>query len=51
MSTTFQATVVYIIQNNQAVRNGAVPQKAMVKRCEIQIGSQEIVMVGKWKKF
>ena len=38
----------YLIKNSQAVKKGAAPKKAMVKkRCEIQGGGQEMaVMVG-----
>ena len=39
---------VYLIKISQAVKKGAAPKKAMVKkRCEIQGGGQEMaVMVG-----
>ena len=36
-----------LIQNNQAVKKSVVLKKAMVKRCKIQGGGHEmVVMVG-----
>ena len=47
---TMQLAMLYynLIKNSQAVKKGAAPKKAMVKkRCEIQGGGQEMaVMVG-----
>ena len=40
--------VLNLIQNSPAVKKGCGFQKAMVKkRCEIQVGSQEILVNGK----
>ena len=46
-NTIYVTTVLYyLIKNSQAVKKGAAPIKAMVKkRCEIQGGGQEMAVM------